>query len=614
VRDRAWFFAAAADNTTNLANALAGGDVIDSSLRSESKVGKLSLDASRRHHVTVTAIDALISSALTMPPTAERFAVSESQRGTSFVTASWGWTAASDRFVEARAARQRATSDREQLAFPATEPGASPDDPPGNRGAYWDEASGLHWHASDLPLGPGTLEFPRDQANLTFTWLLDRNELEFGADYQDVGWDALNRPPDRYFGNGYDPTLPGGFGTPLLKRVFVPIEAPVGTQSSNLAVFAQDRIDVGDRWVVSLGLRLEDQAHDDERGQEILASTDLAPRAAVVYDVGANGRLLVKGTVGRYGTHIAQEFLNQEFATLPNGANAFDEYLWNPATSRYDRFNRRQLPTLRTPVENVEPYFKDEATAGIEWQWGQAWAFDARAIAWRIEAPFSATDQFDESGRVYRLLTNFSQAEREYRALQLEVNRALRSGLVVRANYTLSRVDGNSVGSTGGGDDFLEAMAVLDPVSGVPVTGVNRYGRLDIDRTHNLNLAGAKRWTLGRHSVALGGWLAFRSGEPWGLLESVALRSSATSATILTTRYAEPRDANELPDTYTLHLTAAWELPITQRIAGSLRVELVNATDEQEQIAVSLETGRPVPVPQSYQMPRELRFVLGIRF
>jgi hypothetical protein len=265
-------------------------------------------------------------------------------------------------------------------------------------------------------------------------------------------------------------------------------------------------------------------------------------------------------------------------------------------------------------MENAEPYVKDEATAGIEWQWGPAWAFDARAIAWRIEAPFSATDQFDESGSVYRLLTNFAQAEREYRALQLELNRALRDGLVVRANYTLSRVDGNSVGSTGGGDDFLEGMAALDPVADVPVTAVNRHGRLEHDRTHILNLAAANRWTLGRHNVALGGWLAFRSGGAWGLQESVALRSAATSATILATRYSEPRDQHELPDTYTLDLTTAWEFPIARRTTGSVRVELVNATDEQEQVALSRETGEPVPVPQSYQTPRELRFVLGVRF
>ena len=38
---------------------------------------------------------------------------------------------------------------------------------------------------------------------------------------------------------------------------------------------------------------------------------------------------------------------------------------------------------------------------------------------------------------------------------------------------------------------------MLDPAAGLPVTAVNRHGRLSHDRTHILNLAGAKRWTLG---------------------------------------------------------------------------------------------------------------------
>jgi hypothetical protein len=41
---------------------------------------------------------------------------------------------------------------------------------------------------------------------------------------------------------------------------------------------------------------------------------------------------------------------------------------------------------------------------------------------------------------------------------------------------------------------------------------------------------------------------------------------------------------------------------------------LVNATDEQEQTDVILETGQPIAVPQSYQTPRELRVVLGVQF
>jgi hypothetical protein len=613
-RDRAWFFVAAGDTTTNTLAPLANGDVIDSSLETESIVAKAEVQASDRHHVSVTAIDALGSSPLFMTTTAELAAVASAERDTSFVTATWSWAAAHDRFVEARAARQRANSNRVKLAVPENRPGASPDDPAGNDGAYWDSATGLHWHGSDLPLGPGSLEFPRDQANGTLTWLLRRHEIETGADYQDIGWEALNRPPARYFGSGYDPGSAGGFANPEFKRVFIPIESPVGTRSTNLAVFAQDRVEVGERWALSFGLRLEDQAHEDDRGREVLASTDLVPRAAMVYDVAGSGELLLKATAGRYVTQIPQDFLNQEFSSLPNGANAFDEYLWNPGTRLYDLFNRRQLPAQRATVEAVEPYLKDEITAGIDWQSSSLWAFSARAIAWSIEEPWSATNQFDARGAIYRFLGSFPEAEREYRALQVEANRAFRDGLVMRANYTLSRVDGNSVGSTGGGDDFLEAIAVLDAAAGVPVTAIHRHGRLSQDRTHILNLAASKRWTAGAHGLSLGGRLGFRSGEPWGRRQSVALRASPASATIFSTRYLEPRDRHELPDTYTLDLTGAWEIPFARRANASLRVEVVNATDEQEQIAVSVESGEPIPVPQSYQTPREVRLVAGVRF
>ena len=432
-----------------------------------------------------------------MASTAEHAAVASAERDVKFVTGTWSWTAANDLFFEARAAWQRASSDREATGVAQNLPGASPDDPAGNHGAYWDNASGLHWHGSDLPLGPGSLEFPRDQANATLTWLLDRNELEAGADYQDIGWEALNRPPPRYFGRGYDPDCQRRLRAPRLQAGVHPDRVPGGDSIDQRRAFAQDRVDIGKHWAVSLGVRVEDQEHQDDQGREVITSTDLAPRAAMVYDVGGNGKLLIKATAGRYVAQVAQDFLNQEFASLPNGANAFDEYLWNSATLRYDLFNRRQLPSLRAPVGQVEPYFKDELTAGIDWQVSPAWALDARAIVWRVESPWSATNQFDAGGAVYRLLASFAEAEREYRALQLEANRAFRDGLLLRANYTLSRVDGNSVGSTGGGEDFLEAMAVLDPVAEVPVTAVNRHGRLDQDRTHILNLAGAKRWTLG---------------------------------------------------------------------------------------------------------------------
>jgi hypothetical protein len=618
-RDQAWFFVAAADNSTNQISSLAGGQVIDNSVASESYIGKINWNPSTRHSLVLTAIDAPAEVPFFAPTYAERAAVSTHDLGGSFQTVSWSWTAAQNKFLEVRAAHQTSSEGRTQIAFSEIVPGARPDDPAGNQGAYWDQGNGFRWHASGLPLGPGELDFPRDQGNVALTWFLSQHEVKGGIDYQDVSWESLNQPPVRYTGTGYNPNLPGGFVAPLRKQVFHAIDAPVETTSTNLAAFAQDRIEVGDRWNITVGLRVEDQTHDNDLGEEVLSSTDVTPRLAAVYDVGADGRLLVKATAGRYITHITQEFVNAEFSTRSNGANAFDEFLWNPATLLYDRFSRTQLPTSATRVVDVDPYFKDELTAGVEWQMTPAWALDARAIWWTIDEPFTATDQFNAQGQVFRLLTNFEEAEREYQALQVELNRSFRNGFVVRTNYTLSKVEGNSFGQEHFAhtiDDFLEGMAVLDPATGIPVTAVNRYGRLDNDRKHIANLSGAKTFALGGdHRLSLGGWVTFRSGRPWGLRPAVQLRLPGQATPfIASTRYAQPRDANQLEDTYTINLTGGWDFPIAGRVSGNLKAEVANVTDEQEQIAVNLANGQPIAVRQSYQKPREMRLLAGVRF
>ena len=54
--------------------------------------------------------------------------------------------------------------------------------------------------------------------------------------------------------------------------------------------------------------------------------------------------------------------------------------------------------------------------------------------------------------------------------------------------------------------------------------------------------------------------------------------------------------------------------PDRESVSGSLRAEVANVTDQQEQIAVNLPTGLPIMVRQSFQKPREMRFVAGISF
>ena len=56
--DKLWFFAAAGDNDTNQISSLAGGDLIQNSVTSESYIGKLNFNPTPRHSLVGTYIDA----------------------------------------------------------------------------------------------------------------------------------------------------------------------------------------------------------------------------------------------------------------------------------------------------------------------------------------------------------------------------------------------------------------------------------------------------------------------------------------------------------------------------------------------------------------------------
>jgi hypothetical protein len=378
-----------------------------------------------------------------------------------------------------------------------------------------------------------------------------------------------------------------------------------------------------------VGARLEDQKHENDVGTEVFSSTDLSPRATAVYDVNADGRLLIKATAGRYYAQIPQDIINADLSVLPNGTNAFDEFGWNPATLLYDRFLRRFVPGAATVVNGLEDaYHKDEATLGVEWQFTDVWAFEARGIWWDPDDLYSGTNQIAANGSIFRQVANDSAASRDYRGLQLELNRSFRNGWVLRTNYTLARQEGNLFGNilaSTDDDDFLEARAVINPATGQPYTADNRFGRGRQDRKHGLNVAGVKRFTLGNHEISIGGLFSFRSGERWGRRPNLTILANCGATancvsfpgligTLTTTRYLEPRDANQLEDLKSLNLTAGWVFPIAGNVEGNLKLEATNVTDEQEQIDVVLATGLPQQARGFFSQPREFRVLAGVRF
>ena len=317
--------------------------------------------------------------------------------------------------------------------------------------------------------------------------------------------------------------------TPQDKRVFDPT-SPVETTSEILSAYAQDRFDVTDRFNLYLGVRMDDQAFDNDAGTEVHSSTDFAPRLAATYDLGGDGKMLLKATAGRYFQVAGQDLFNENYATKPNGTNVFTQFRWNPATQRYDGAQQRQnLPPGSNPG-TFDPYYKDEASIGLEWQFVPAWAFEVRGSMWEESDAYWVTSQFNAAGVVVPDVRNWDDAFREYEGVVLELNRAFRDNWTLRTNYTWGETTGNHFGNNEvalfqdtlfeglGGIEVCTATSYVGCIPGsTDATIRNREGVGNTGREHILNIVGLKVFPIGEHSIGLGGYFGFRAGERWGL-------------------------------------------------------------------------------------------------
>jgi hypothetical protein len=530
------------------------------------------------------------------------------------LTATWSYTITDSTLLEVKASDRGELLSRNLHAAHAIDSGASPDDPAGNNFRYRDQDDGLIYNDLAVALGEGYNDFPRKQANAAVTLFRGNHELKFGADVQDIAFGNLADIGAEYRGRGYCITCPGGFRTPQNKRVFEP-SGVVTLRSDMSAAFAQDRFDVGDHLTFSVGVRADHQTIDNEVGERTNDYTKVVPRFSVVYDIKSDGRFLVRGTAGRYYRNIGLGIVFTEFTRSNNGANIFDQFNWNATTRRYDRFSTHVEPTFDQPLQDVEPYYKDEVSAGFDWQFTRDWTFTARAMASETEDLFHSTLQFDAAGQVVRDLRNWPDARRKYRGLTLETSRAMRDNWSLDVNYTLGKTEGNQNSVN---DDFnlFEGLGGVEVGTGATNATDNSFwfGELLEHRTHILNVIGLKRFQFGKQDLVLGGYAHWDSGEPWGLNPATTLAHPLSGQTINTTTFREPLDAHTLDDQILVNASATWTFPIHGPVLGVLGVDVANIFDQQDVVGINRANGEPEDSITAYQTPREFRLKAGFRF
>ena len=632
IRDKLWFFAAAKKDDNPAYSVMADGvSVVPEGSVQESRLFKLDAQPSQRHTLAVTLVETPFQFPWWNDATyGDINTVSLFDYPGDLLSGRWSFTASDSMLIEVNAGTTEPEQNRELYVPPDIDPDCAPNQPCGNGWVYRPlDGTALLYNGIGLPLGVGFTAFPRDQYNGSVNWFTGNHDLKAGVDYQELSWDLGGTTPPFCRGRGYSETAPGGYTSNVVGTVafcqFFPTKAswtegygPTSFGQDNAAIYARDRFTL-DKWVFNLGLRVDEQNHQNDVGTEVVSSTDVVPRVSASYDYWGNGKLLLLATAGRYVSHIEQAW-SANFNEGATGREQFEQYNWNRATGDYDILTRTVTGGGDLGIPGVDPPAKDEVTVGTDWQFHPDWAFKVRGIAWERKGAPQILTQIDAAGNAINQAEDTPGIEMEHMALSLAVQRRFTGNWMVAASYDLSETEGNcQYDDNGGCASFFGELRVWTDASGTPMSEVNRWGPLREDRPHMFKLRGAYRYDITeRQSLNAGAFFYIHSGYPWNRVEEQtipdALDPRNTNQTV--TVFLEPQGTRRTPTQMQLNLNLAWTFPVVGKLTGELGAEVINLTDEQELIGIAglPTTGTALLQSGNFQNPRRLRAMVTFRF
>ena len=540
-----------------------------------------------------------------------------------------------------------ADQDRRLSRGPLNRRGLTSDAP--HVGAFFDPLAGdpgnLLLYVFNGVTEEGSEERPRQQANLaleTFQrWGGWEHELHWGIDYQETesrfdiqvpGADGI----DPFTGRASRGQLYIDFDRRLACLAFdlcAPFDPDSGTfqsvglfnffdrpprssRETTTALYLADTLDLG-RWVIYLGLRWESIAGRNGEGQSLVEDADLAPRLAVTYSLGQNRQTVLSASWGRFHEGFLHQYLDAFQRLQP--LSGFTEYERLASVDGLD-CSTVEASDLRSPcwrAQQVTPPLSllpagsggslertsvDEWTLGFERQLSPRRALEVHWVDRRWNDLWDGVAVYlPEQDRVMTEVRNLEEADRTYRGLQMLFRRRLADRWQLLASYTWSEAQGNFFRQDGLGslDDFVDL---------IDTNRVNRQGPAPYDRPHVAGLYGTYAIPLGQANLTLGSALQYRDGVPFHLaqLEDTGLR------------FVTPRGSQRLAGIWQWDVSTSLDLELTSRFALELRAEVLNLTDEQQQVGAEtlLDSGLAT-LPSSLedlQTPRSIQVTLGLSF
>ena len=543
VRDKAWFFASYGELNTNEADVVGDGIPLNVGFETTASILKLNFQPTSRHQLQLSGVDAPMDKVNINQNFGDEFTPCDCNLEENLATLTWSFAISDSLFLESKVATQEDSTFREPLTLRVLTPGASPDSPLGNHFRYQDQAE------------PAALQLARPGSGAG----LHRNRARPG---QCVAELVPRRARDQVRRR-----LPG-------RRIHDPQRhrhvATVGPDTTPTSP-------AGSRRLVTSGCSIRPR-----RSRPLPRSCRPSPRIASISATASTSTSACAWTTRRSTTTPGPRCTRRP-TSRPGWRRPMTSAVRGRCSSRPPRAatsrspvrtsstrttrpsrtaptcsrrssgtRRRSATTAHSGALNLppgfnpgtfDPYYKDEASLGLEWQFVPAWAFEVRGSMWEETDAYWVSQQFNAAGVIVRDVRNWDDAFREYEGVVFELNRAFRDNWTLRTNYTWGETEGNHFGNNEVAlfqDSLFEGLGGLEVCTAASYVGCragstdatirNREGIGNTGREHILNIVGLKVFPIGEHSIGLGGYFGFRSGERWGLRAPTSVRSSGFGA------------------------------------------------------------------------------------
>lgn len=473
-----------------------------------------------------------------------------------------------------------------------------------NAGYGAPEIVSLDWSPSvGVGAGSGTILWDdRDstQFQSKATWVLGNHEVKFGVQAEDLKWNSY----DNYTGGqfyyvwnnfGPGPTYP----SPNLNDYDVwdiqSLQNPRSYEKGKYyAAFVQDKWSLTDYMTLTGGVRFERNKVEPQNGQS-LSIDSWSPRVGLTWDFMHNGKSKFYVHYGQYSERIP---IAMAQSMDPGHASYEDLILFGYLP--YAHYVYGAIPTgvLGSPKDQ----YTEEYLAGIEYEIRPDFTIGARVQYRSLGRVLEDVGYVDSTGNIDYIIMNpgsgqwpaqlmsnwqyavpdyaqFPHPTRIYRALTLTARKRFSNHWWLDASYTLSRLEGNYEGGSGG-----YSTAGLNPNASsaydVPewLLIQNTYGLLPQDRTHIVKIQSGYKFDFG---LVLGATFDLQSGRPVNKLYGYP-RYEAGYGTV----FAVPRgEAGRMPTTWTLDAHIEYQFKLWKTDL-SLIADVFNVTNEQRATGV----------------------------